>query len=425
MVDSKKDTRSRKWQITINNPQNLDQNIYTFSNLKTYINKSFDKILYFCYSFEIGLKEKTEHIHIFLYFENPVRFSTIQKYFTGFHIENCKGTCIDNKNYIFKIGKWEKSDKEDTRIEGMQFESGEVPEEKGQGQRTDLEQLYTLLESNLTNAEIYATNPNFMRYASNMDRMRQDIFNNIYNKKTRPVVVIYIYGTTGTGKSWNICNNHGYENVYRISDYTHPFDEYTKEKVVCYEEFRSCLPIKRMLQELDVYPYRLPCRYANRIALYDTIYIISNIPLEKQYENIQEEDNETWNAFLRRIDIVQEYCVDGSVKTYINDENQKLDNYFNNNPTPEVYKYGHILDLIELKRNLRLEKQKIIQELKDEEERLLKSYDYKENWIVNYMSDDEFDEVTKEGYDLNELLDNLPNDMNLEEYLNQLEKKKK
>ena len=57
---------------------------------------------------------------------------------------------------------------------------------------------------------------------------------------------------------------------------------------------------------LDIYPLDLPCRYQDKIAQYDTVYIITNIPLEKQYVETQKYEYETWQAFRRRIDEVIE-----------------------------------------------------------------------------------------------------------------------
>ena len=67
------------------------------------------------------------------------------------------------------------------------------------------------------------------------------------------------------------------------------------------DEFRSSLPITLILNILDGYPLDLPSRYTNKVACYSTVIIISNIPINMQYPNVQTEEPETWNAFLRRI----------------------------------------------------------------------------------------------------------------------------
>lgn len=66
---------------------------------------------------------------------------------------------------------------------------------------------------------------------------------------------------------------YGYGNVFRITDYTHPFDNYKNQEVVIFEEFRSSLKIQDMLNYLDDYPCELVARYNNKIACYLTAYI--------------------------------------------------------------------------------------------------------------------------------------------------------
>ena len=68
-----------------------------------------------------------------------------------------------------------------------------------------------------------------------------------------------------------------------------------------FEEFRGQIDIENMLNYLDIYPLSLPCRYANKIAMYDTVYITTNIPITEQYQYTQQHEFETYNALLRRI----------------------------------------------------------------------------------------------------------------------------
>ena len=67
---------------------------------------------------------------------------------------------------------------------------------------------------------------------------------------------------------------------------------------------------------LDIYPIELPCRYTNKFACYTKIYIISNWPLERQYQSIQDDDLSSWNALIRRINKVLIYDTDGNVTEY-------------------------------------------------------------------------------------------------------------
>ena len=60
----------------------------------------------------------------------PVRFSTLQKLFDGVaHLEAARGTSQQNRSYVAKEGKWQDSDKSETKIEGSFEEWGEIPEE--------------------------------------------------------------------------------------------------------------------------------------------------------------------------------------------------------------------------------------------------------------------------------------------------------
>ena len=56
-----------------------------------------------------------------------------------------KLSAADNKNYVFKEGKWSGSEKEDTRVDGTQEEYGECPVER-QGQRNDIKRIGAILK---------------------------------------------------------------------------------------------------------------------------------------------------------------------------------------------------------------------------------------------------------------------------------------
>jgi hypothetical protein len=134
-----------------------------------------------------------------------------------------------------------------------------------------------------------------------------------YKSQFRQLEVSYIYGATGTGKTRSVMDKYGYANIFRVTDYDHPFDNYKGQDVIIFEEFRSSLKIQDMLNYLDGYPLELPCRYANKIACYTKVYIITNISLCEQYISIQNEHLETWQAFKRRIKKIIHYSADGQI----------------------------------------------------------------------------------------------------------------
>ncbi len=185
----------------------------------------------------------------------------------------------------------------------------------------------------MSNAEIMASNPDLAIHISRMGKIRQDILEARYSAVFRQLSVTYVFGPTETGKTRSIMERHGYGNVFRVTDYKHPFDRYAQEPVLCFDEFRFSLMVGDMLNYLDGYPISLPARYANRQACYETVYIISNIDLTKQYPVVQTDEPATWRAFLRRIHKVIEYRTDGSVI----DHGPALDYIFPPpSPTPDL-----------------------------------------------------------------------------------------
>lgn len=55
---------------------------------------------------------------------------------------------MENRNYIFKEGKWVTNIKSETRIDGTQEEIGVIPKDK-QDRRKDLEVLYDMVKTRI------------------------------------------------------------------------------------------------------------------------------------------------------------------------------------------------------------------------------------------------------------------------------------
>lgn len=155
-------------------------------------------------------------------------------------------------------------------------------------------------------------------------RLRETYLYEKYSKKIRyDLRVTYIFGETGTGKTSSLFEEFGAENICRITDYKHPFDQYSAQPILVLDEYRSQFDISTILNLLDIYPLVLPARYNNKIACQNTIFIVSNLPLEEQYVEIQKTQKGDWDAFLRRIHSVEEYIGNrlvikhGTAKEYI------------------------------------------------------------------------------------------------------------
>lgn len=303
------DTQSRKWQITINNP--VDKG-FTHDKLKEILG-SMKSVIYWCMADEIG-ENGTYHTHLYLQGRGGILFSTIKKRFDGGHFEMAKGTAMQNKDYVSKSGKWESSSKKETCVPDTFEEWGEMPVER-QGARNDLADIYSMVKQGLSNYEIIEQVPDIMLQLDKLEVVRQTVRDAEFSEKWRDLTVEYIYGETGTGKTRSIMDNYGYKNVYRATDYRHPFDGYMGQDVLLFEEFRSSLPLGDMLKYLDGYPVVLPCRYANKQACFTKVYICTNIPLCKQYPEIQKDSFDDFLAFVRRINLVKKY-LSGGIQVY-------------------------------------------------------------------------------------------------------------
>lgn len=244
----------------------------------------------------------------------------IKKHFPEAHIEKSRGTVSQNIDYINKSNKWEHDEKHGTKIDGTFEEYGQRPPDS-KGRLGDMEELYRMIADGSTNAEILAENQDYILHIDKFDKIRTMILIDRFKNTVRlNLKVIYIYGSTGTGKTRSVYEK--YSSAYRVSDYKHPFDNYNCEPVLVLDEFRHQLSLSDILDICDIYPIELPARYVNKFACYETVLIISNWPLEKQYEDAQRNDVETYNAFLRRIHEVHLYKHSGVTVFH------SLDEYF-------------------------------------------------------------------------------------------------
>lgn len=289
-------TQSRKWQLTINNP--IEKG-YTHESIKALLP---DTLLYWCMSDEIG-ENGTYHTHIYICNASGIRFKTLKKKFPEAHLELCKGTSEDNRAYIQKSGKWALSKKNETSIEGTFEESGELPIER-KGGKVSLDDAYDLIKMGVPVTQICDEFPALFLQMDKLEFARQIYLREKYKNTRRDPIVTYIYGASRTGKTRSVMDKYGYENVYRITDYKHPFDNYNGQDIVVFEEFRSSLHISEMLNYLDIYPVELKCRYSNKQALFTKIYVISNIALTEQYPGI---DPSSLDAFYHRFHHIQHF----------------------------------------------------------------------------------------------------------------------
>lgn len=314
-----KDTQNRKWTLCFHN---IEKTGYDIPKIAQVLH-TIPSLIYYCMGKEIGVETKKLHIHCFFYARNPVKFSTLRNSKfpdADLDIEESKGSAQENRDYCFKEGKWLGDPKEDQKLDdpNARVEWGELPMSH-QGKRSDLAILVDLIREGLSDAEILAVNPNYMNMLSHIAQTRLAIRSNEVKDQWRDIDITYCFGATATGKTRFYMESEGYSNCYRITNYKTQslWDGYNMQDTVIWDEFRSQIPISSMLVYLEGYPnFSLSARYADKVAMYHKCILISNIPLEDQYPDVQRESPETWQAFLRRINRVVHYKSKDEIITY-------------------------------------------------------------------------------------------------------------
>ena len=310
--------QGRKWQVTFNNP--LDHG-FSHEAIKSGV-EQFKGLLYYCLCDEEGDECQTLHTHLFFVLRNPCTAERVNNLFPKMHRERAAGTCAENRAYILKDGpKYNKqpdghysyTDSSGKDHECINFsdtfeEWGEMPQEH-QGKSSASEIIISMVKDGASSTEIVDAVAVAYKDLDKIERMRSMYRDAEYSTKWRDLEVTYIYGPTGAGKTRSVMDVYGYDMVYRVTDYHHPFDTYDGQDVIIFEEFRGGLKHGDMLNYLDGYPLLLPCRYYNRQACYTKVFIITNLTPDSIYSNVDEASR---LAFFRRIGKIVRYNANGT-----------------------------------------------------------------------------------------------------------------
>lgn len=264
----------------------------------------------------LGLK------HLHCVFESKSTFRplvVLKRLFPKIHIEVTKGTKKDVEDYINKVGKFEEK--------GEQIIArSQVGEIVGcQGRRSDLisfQEIYDMIYlEDMRPDQIYDKFPQALK--------SQGIVEKIYFRKRvketdliRNVNVTWYCGQTGCGKTYNyvrLCEEYGEDNVYMVSDYKAPFDEYMGQDIVFFDEFRGQIPLSTFLICLQGYKQSIHARYNNKVALWTKVYISSPVTPYEVYTRYHdtEGNNDKLQQLYRRInDIVFCSKIDTGSRSY-------------------------------------------------------------------------------------------------------------
>lgn len=293
------DTRSRSWILTLPNEHYDKETVEKGLKSYSYIGQ-----------LEKGVGENS-YLHWQIYVENAtqIKFSTLRNKFPKGHFEMRNGTKQQAYDYCTK---------EDTS-QGVSLQNGEIDLTDNSGQRNDLLKYAEMIQiENLSVDRVIAEFPAAARYSRELDRiahsmkqMKAERYQNLDVDRE----VYYLWGKTGVGKTrgvynWLARDNETglvkYTDVYRVTNYKNPFDQYEGQKYLVFDEFAGQIDFSELLMMCDRYPHMLKARYNDKIAQHHIVVFLSNAPLGEIYTDVQQNSPMSWDALMRRIDLYAE-----------------------------------------------------------------------------------------------------------------------
>lgn len=217
------------------------------------------------------------HHQVIAGFKKPQRLASVKSKVGVGHWEITRSQSADN--YVWK---------EETRVEGSQFELGSKPIRRNS--EHDWGKVLELAKEGKI-SEIPADLQ--VRYYRTLVSIAADYERPVANVK----VVNVFHGTTGTGKSRRAWEEAG-SNAYPKDPRTKWWDGYRGEENVIIDEFRGSIDISHMLRWLDRYPTRVERKGSTVVLRATTFWITSNLAPDQWYSEL---DSETKDALLRRL----------------------------------------------------------------------------------------------------------------------------
>jgi len=182
--------------------------------------------------------------------------------------------------------------KEETRVEGTQFELGAKPFSRNS--RVEWENVWTAAQSGDLSA-----------IPANVRVVNYRTIRAIGSDYSRCIGMVrecrVFWGKTGTGKSRRAWDEAGLE-AYCKDPRTKFWDGYQTQEHVVIDEFRGGIDIAHLLRWLDRYPVRVEIKGSSKPLLAKKIWITSNLRPGVWYPDV---DEETIAALMRRL-VVEE-----------------------------------------------------------------------------------------------------------------------
>lgn len=219
------------------------------------------------------------HWQLVATFGKSVRLAHVRKIFGPFHAEQTRSEAACD--YVWK---------EDTRIEGTQFELGKQPFKRGVPKDWDV-----ILDAAKSGQFSEIPADVYIRSYSALKKIRADSLEPAALERR---IRVY-WGRTGTGKSHRAWEEAGLD-AYPKDPRTKFWDGYREHRKVVIDEFRGGIDISHILRWFDKYPVIIEVKGSSTVLVATDIWITSNLHPDAWYPSM---DAETKHALTRRLEI--------------------------------------------------------------------------------------------------------------------------
>lgn len=220
------------------------------------------------------------HWQLIAYFNRSVRLGAVRRIFGAVHCELSRSAAADA--YVWK---------EDTRIEGTQFDLGVKPIRRNN--LADWDNVRQLARENRLD-EVESSI--YIRYYCALKRIAQD---NLAPTACERDVTVF-WGPTGLGKSRRAWYEAGLD-AYPKDPRSKFWDGYRGQNHVVIDEFRGGIDISHVLRWFDRYPVIVEVKGTSTCLKSKHVWITSNLHPKDWYPNL---DPDTLRALLRRLTVV-------------------------------------------------------------------------------------------------------------------------
>ncbi len=262
--------RFRNFVFTLNNYSETE--VKTIKELKN---------IYIIFGYEVGKENQTPHLQGYCEMKKQLSLKGVKNLFGAdkIHIEKRKGSQIQAIEYCKKEGNFI-----------------EVGTPNTMGKRTDLSVIKDMIKSGKKLTDILDTCDNL-----NYQNIKGAILlKSLYSiKRTTKPIIIWLYGSTGIGKSRYVYTK--FQDIYSSCN-SKWFDGYEQNNVILIDDYRrDYMKFHVLLKFLDRYPFTRELK-GSTIQI-NSKYIIFTSP-KNPVDTWKGRTNEDLNQLLRRIDII-------------------------------------------------------------------------------------------------------------------------